>query len=89
MDKASLRKECLSSIYAELANLMGIEVALEMHKHYNGQQITFPSRLFAKSYVEAEIARRYDGTNIKALAKEFGYTERWTRSVAKRSQKNK
>ena len=86
MDKASLRIENLNSIYAELANLVGLDVALEIHKHYNGQQITFPSRLFDKSFVEQEIARRYDGTNIKALAKEFGYTERWARTVAKRSK---
>jgi len=91
MDKSSLRIENLNSIYAELANLVGLDVALEIHKHYNGQQVTFPSRLYSKSFVESEIKRRYDGSNIKALAKEFGYTERWTRSVAKgtKTQKTK
>ena len=88
MENTSLRKEQLNSIYAELANTLGLDAALKMHEQYNGQQITFPSRLFAKSFVEAEIERRYDGTNVKALAREFGYTERWARTVAKRN-KNK
>ena len=88
MSKTSLRGENLNSIYAELANLLGLDAAIEIHKQYAGQQITFPSRLFSKSFVEAEITRRYDGTNIKGLAKEFGYTERWARTVAKRGRKD-
>jgi Mor family transcriptional regulator len=74
----------LNGIYKEIAVLCGIEVALKMYKQYKGQQITFPTKLLSKEYVENQAFKLYDGTNLKSLSKQFNYTERWLREVIKR-----
>lgn len=38
-------------------------------------------RLFSKEYVIRYISERYNGKNIKELARELGYSERWIKQV--------
>lgn len=78
------KREQLNGIYKEIAMLCSIEVALKLFNEYKGQQITFPTKLISKDYIEKQIFKLYDGTNLKSLSKQFNYTERWLREVIKR-----
>ena len=69
-----------SGVYQDMVENLGVEVTKRVHKYYNGQQVTFPMRLYSKKYV-LERLKEYDGTNLKALSRELGYSERWLRHL--------
>ena len=66
-----------NDVYRDLMELIGLENTLKVYSHYNGQQLSFPKRLYSRVYVERKVIEEYDGTNIKQLAKKYSYTERW------------
>lgn len=68
-------------VYRDLAEQLGEETTIQIHEHLNGMQITFPVKLYSRSYIEKQIKERYDGTNGKVLAKELGYTERYFKKI--------
>ena len=70
----------LQGVYKELAEIIGVEAAIAVYKELKGQQVTFPTRLYEHNYVIREVNLRYNGSNLKELAREFGYTERWIRT---------
>lgn len=70
----------LQGIYKEIADIIGVEATIAIYKELRGQQVTFPTRLYERNYVIKEVNSRYNGTNLKDLAKEFDYTERWIRT---------
>jgi Mor family transcriptional regulator len=70
-----------NGIYADMYEYLGEEIVRKINKHYKGQQITFPMRLFSKEYVIRYISERYNGKNIKELARELGYSERWIKQL--------
>ena len=70
----------LHGVYKELAEIIGVEATVAVYNELKGQQVTFPTRLYEKDYVIQEVNLRYDGTNLKELAREFEYTERWIRT---------
>ena len=71
-----------SGVYQDMVENLGVEVTKRVHKYYNGQQVTFPMRLYSKKYV-LERLKEYDGANLKALSRELGYSERWLRHLIK------
>lgn len=77
----------LQGVYKELAEIIGVDATIAVYNELKGQQVTFPTRLYERSYVMEEVNLRYDGTNIKELAKEFNYTERWIRTFVKAKEK--
>lgn len=76
-------KKLFNSVYEEISEEFGYEVALKMYQVYKGMQITFPTRLFNPDYVKKQIPIEYDGTNIKQLAKKYGYSEKTIRRILK------
>ena len=44
----------LAGDYACIAEIIGIENTILLHKHYRGQQITLPQRLYSVQYVVKE-----------------------------------
>ena len=83
IDKGKITSEQLSGIYADFANLLGIDAVLKIHNEFRGQQLTMPTRLFSTKYIISQIVESYDGNNIKALATRFGYSEKWVRQILK------
>ena len=75
----------LNEVYREIAALVGIENAYIIFRHFGGQQITFPVKWLSKEYVSAMATEKYDGHNMKHLAKEYGYSERWLRQIIKKN----
>ena len=52
-----------AGIYKEIALTLGIDIAVEMHKLFKGQQIIFPQRLYSKEFVYDYIKENYNGHN--------------------------
>ena len=72
----------LAGDYACIAEIIGIENTILLHKHYRGQQITLPQRLYSVQYVVKEVERQ-----LSDLAKKYGYTERRLRQLIKEDSK--
>lgn len=70
-----------NGIYEDMYEHLGEETVREISKYYKGQQITFPMRLYSKEYVIRYISEKYDGKNIKELARELEYSERWIKQL--------
>lgn len=75
--------EMLNSVYREISEHCGFEVALKIYHLYRGQQICFPIRIFDKEAVHARIIEEYDGTNIRKLAEKYKYSEKTVRRIVK------
>lgn len=72
-----------NTIYNDISETFGVDVAIQMYQIYKGMQITFPTRLFNPDYVKNQVPIEYDGKNIKQLAKKYGYSEKTIRRMIK------
>lgn len=77
IDNKNLRSFHLNGIYKDFAELLGVEVTLQIYENYKGLQVTFPTRLFSKEYVRKQIKQQYNKHNAKDLARMYQYSERW------------
>ena len=78
--------EVLNSVYREISEKMGIEVAMELYEMFKGQQISFPVRFFNPSKLRQVIIKEYDGTNIRMLAQKYNYSEKTIRRILKKTE---
>lgn len=81
MKQSEVDIEYFNGIYKEIANLLGADAALKLHKFYRGQQVSFPVNFFTTEYTVKQMLDEYDGHNIKYLATKYGYSEKWTRKI--------
>ena len=77
--------ELLNMVYKEIADNLGMDVAMDIYKMFKGQQITFPMRFFNPARIQQIIIREYDGTNIKILATKYNYSEKTVRRIIRDS----
>ena len=82
---AEKESDLLNDIYREISEKVGLDVAIEIYQMYKGQQITFPVHLFNSKRIQHNIIREYDGTNIRILARKYGYSEKTIRRMIKDS----
>ena len=82
---ASNNSELFNQIYKELAEELGMDIALKIYHMYHGTQITFPKRLFNSEYVKKQVVIEYDGTNSKQLAKKYDYSEKSIKRMIRES----
>lgn len=73
--------ENLRGVYKEIAIETDIETAKAIHKLFDGQQITFPKKLYNTDYVNQCIRNDCDRRNIRELAQQFGLSERRVRQI--------
>lgn len=78
-----LQPSDLAGIYKEIAEVIGVESTMMLHTYFQGQQITFPKKLYTRAYIVSQIDCNEIGKNIKAVAKRYGYTERRIRQLFK------
>lgn len=72
----------LASVYGEIARRFGYDVAVKMHNHFQGQQVSFPVRLYDAKYTAKSIRREYQkGESIRNLSVKYGYSERRIRQI--------
>ena len=85
MDEQHLDKideeDGIADIYSQLLSLIGEEHTKIIFETFRGQQVTFPKRFYKTEYVVKKIREKYDGTNLKELAREFDYTDRHLRKL--------
>ncbi len=74
-------KHTLNNIYKDLVDLIGIENVRVIYKEYRGQQVSFPLDFYNKEYIYKCIRKEFDGTNAKALAQKYDYSERTIRRI--------
>ena len=77
--------ELFNEVYREISAQLGLDTAITIYQMYKGQQITFPVHLFNSRRIQQSIIREYDGTNIRALAKKYDYSEKTVRRMIKDS----
>jgi len=77
-----------ADIYMEIANSVGTDTAIAIHKLFKGQQILFPQKLYNKTYVYNYIRQHYNGQNVRELSQEFGYSDRRIRQIISEISKN-
>ena len=83
MNPSEIESEYLNGVYNEIANALGIEVAMTLYSTYRGQQITFPVNFCTHEFIASRIVAEYDGKNIRQLATKYGYSEKWIRKMIK------
>ena len=69
----------LAGVYKELAEIIGIEATIKLHKHYQGVQITFPKKMYSIEYVRKRL--NTPDADIAKLSGELGYTTRRLRQI--------
>lgn len=77
--------ELLNTVYKEIADNLGMDIAMDIYKMYKGQQISFPMRFFNPARIQRIIIQEYDGTNIKSLAIKYNYSEKTVRRIIRDS----
>ncbi len=77
--------ELLNTVYREIAEKLGMDTAMEIHGLFKGQQITFPIRFHNPKRIHQDIIKEYDGSNIKALAVKYNYSEKTIRHIIRSS----
>lgn len=81
-DKQTITINGLNGIYKDIAEIIGIEKTILLHDNFQGQQISFPKKLYTKEYIIQQ-AKNEDNENLKTMAFKYGYTERHLRRILK------
>ena len=81
-----MSKEDFNGVYATIFESVGEDIAREIHSNFGGQQFNFPRRLYSKEYVIRYLKENYDGTNVRRLARELDYSERWVQSIINKNE---
>lgn len=71
----------LADIYKEIADELGVDVAVKIHELFKGQQIIFPQKLYNKEYIYDYIRNNYNGSNVRELSQKLGYSDRRIRQI--------
>jgi len=77
--------ELLNSVYKDINDEFGIDVAMRMYQLYKGTQVNFPMRFLNPELVKRKILGEFDGTNLKQLAVKYSYSEKTLRRLIKDS----
>lgn len=77
--------DLLNEVYREISEKVGIDSAIVIYQMFKGQQITFPVHLFNSKRIQHSIIKEYDGSNIRDLARKYGYSEKTVRRMIKDS----
>lgn len=75
--------ELLNTVYREIADNLGMEIAASIYEMFKGQQITFPMRFMRPEKVKQLLLKEYNGKNVKELAVRYNYSEKTVRRMLK------
>ena len=74
-----------SGIYKDMVEILGEEITLKIYENYKGQQVTFPMRLYSKTYIVEYLIENYNGKNLKELSRQLGYTSNWLQQLIRKT----
>lgn len=83
MGNKKLISEGFMQIYKEIAEIIGPEGTYAIYKSMRGQQVTFPKRLYTTEFIIDEIIKCGDDIDVRKIALEYDYTERYLRQLIK------
>lgn len=73
--------------YNMMAELIGIDSTVKIIKSFGGTRIYLPkAELVIQTFRNERILKEYNGFNVKELAKKYGLTENWTRTILRRNK---
>ena len=78
-----IERDDFRGIYAEMSEILGEEIVRIIHKHYKGQQINLPMKLYSNEYVEKYIVNNYGKKSVREMARELGYSDKWVSRLTK------
>lgn len=78
-----IEKSDFKGIYAEMSEILGEEIVRIIHKHYKGQQINLPMKLYSNEYVEKYIIENYSKKSVREMARDLGYSDKWVSRLIK------
>ena len=79
--------EALNDIYLELFELIGRDAMLKLFKHYKGDKVDLPMRLYRSEFI-ADIAKNVSDRRERAkIARAGGYTAKAIESTLSRRKK--
>lgn len=76
-----IEKAVLHEFYRELDDLVGEEAMLNIYQQYKGMQISIPTHLYDRKLASQKIITEYNGCNKQALARKYGYSQKWVQRV--------
>lgn len=79
-----IRRSDFKGIYAEMSEILGEEIVKIIHKHYKGQQVNFPMKLYSNEYVERYIMENYSKKSVRDISRELGYSDKWIQRLIKK-----
>lgn len=77
----------LTGIYKDIAEVIGLEATFLLHKEFQGQQVTFPKKLYTKAYILQQLQQEKQPISIRTIASKYGYTERRIRQILKETER--
>jgi len=85
VDAMEKESELYNTVYREISEIVGLDATLKIYLRFKGQQITFPVRLYNPQLIQQNVIKEFDGTNIRALAKKYDYSEKTIRRMIRDS----
>lgn len=67
-------------LYEELAEIVGEKHVREIYNLFQGQEVSFPMRLFNPEYV-VNLALTNTERDLRELAREYGYNEKYLKRL--------
>jgi Mor family transcriptional regulator len=74
-------KEKENDVFEELQELVGTEAADRLVNHYSGSSIYLPKGIQIRRQYKKIIEEFKQGASYKELARRYGLTERWIRTI--------
>lgn len=78
-----IEKSDFKGIYAEMSEILGEEIVRIIHKHYKGQQINLPMKLYSNEYVEKYIIENFSKKSVREMARDLGHSDKWVGRLIK------
>lgn len=85
VDDLEKESELYNMVYKEISEIIGLDATLKVYLRFKGQQVSFPVRLYNPQLIQQNVIKEFDGTNIKALAKKYDYSEKTIRRMIRDS----
>lgn len=54
-----------NGIYSDMVEVLGEEMTHKIYQYYRGQQVSFPMRLYSKTYTEKYLKQHYNAINVQ------------------------
>ncbi len=83
---SDVTSEDLAGVYKEVAETVGVDNAYKIYSHFKGLQLMFPLKFYSREYIVQQICSEYDGKNVHALARKYGYSESRVRQILKKAK---